>query len=154
MLLVLLLTSVKLLLICLAEHWHDTYFFPCGNLFFIKKSHIGLKSKLASFPQYYQNPKNLGSWLLSQNEIIFDWDGAHIGVATDRHIHKGLIGYVFFEFIWYLPYCFSLPSRKFRLVFNCYSFFNKGYRTVKCFFSLRLISKLLVIVDAHFGKEA
>ena len=144
-LLVLLLTSVKFLLMCLTEHWHGTFFFPCGNLFFIKKSHIGLKSKLASFPQYYPNPKNLGSWLLSQNEIMFDWDGTHTGVATHRHVHKGLSGYVFFEFIWYLPYCFSLPSCKFHLVFNCYSFFNKGYRTLKWFFSLRLIPKLLVI---------
>ena len=121
-LLVLLLTSVKFLLMYLTEHWHGTFFFPCGNLFFIKKSHIGLKSKLASFPQYYPNPKNLGSWLLSQNEIMFDWDGTHTGVATHRHVHKGLSGYVFFEFIWYLPYCFSLPSCKFHLVFNLFIF--------------------------------
>ena len=118
---------------------------PCGNLFFIKKSHIWLESKLVSFPQYNPNPEDLGSWLLSQNEIILDWDGTHTEAATCSHVHKGLSGCAFFEFIWYLPYYFSLPSRKFHLVFNWYSFFNKGYRTANWFFSIRLISKLLVI---------
>ena len=113
-------------------------------IFYLKITHM-IRIQTRFFSQYNPNPKDLGSWLLSQNEIILGWDGTHIGAATRGFVRKSLSGCAFFEFIWYLPYYFSPPSRKFHLVFNWYSFFNKGYRTARWFFSIRLISKLLVI---------